>query len=112
MDPLPASKGGLDSLTAGLSKEVATDGIRVNKVRPGLMASDFGPWTPDGRTERLRPGVPMRRAGDPDEIAAAIVAATRQGAYVTGAILDVGRPLIRDVGFCALLTSAESTSPW
>ncbi len=86
-----ASKAGLDTLTAGLSKEVAGEGIRVNTVRPGLMTSDFGPWAPEGRTERLRAGVPMGRGGEPREIAAAIVwLASDAASYVTGAFLDVG----------------------
>ena len=58
-----ASKGGLETLTAGLSKEVAREGIRVNNVRPGLIAGDFGPWAPAGRVERMQDSVPMGRAG-------------------------------------------------
>jgi NAD(P)-dependent dehydrogenase (short-subunit alcohol dehydrogenase family) len=86
-----ASKGGLDTLTLGLSKEVASEGIRVNTVRPGLMATDFGPWAPEGRTERLKNGVPMARGGEPHEIAAAIVwLASDAASYVNGAFLDVG----------------------
>jgi NAD(P)-dependent dehydrogenase (short-subunit alcohol dehydrogenase family) len=86
-----ASKGGLDSLTLGLSKEVAGEGIRVNTVRPGLITTDFGPWAPEGRTERLKAGVPMGRGGEPHEIAAAILwLASDQASYVTGAFLDVG----------------------
>jgi NAD(P)-dependent dehydrogenase (short-subunit alcohol dehydrogenase family) len=85
-----ASKGGIDTLTAGLSKEVAADGIRVNGVRPGLMEHDFGPWAPDGRTARLRPAIPMQRGGEAHEVAAAIVwLASDAASYVTGAVLDV-----------------------
>jgi NAD(P)-dependent dehydrogenase (short-subunit alcohol dehydrogenase family) len=86
-----ASKGGLDTLTLGLSKEVASEGIRVNTVRPGLMETDFGPWAPEGRTARLRSGVPMGRGGEPHEIAAAIVwLASDAASYVNGTFLDVG----------------------
>lgn len=86
-----ASKAGLDALTTGLSKEAAGEGIRVNTVRPGLVSTDFGPWAPQGRTERLRPAIPLGRAGEPDEMAAAIVwLASDDAAYVTGAFLDVG----------------------
>lgn len=86
-----ASKAGLDTLTTGLSKEVGGEGIRVNTVRPGLMASDFKPWAPEGRNERLQPGVPMGRSGEPEEIAAAIVwLASGEASFVTGAFLDVG----------------------
>jgi NAD(P)-dependent dehydrogenase (short-subunit alcohol dehydrogenase family) len=85
-----ASKGGLETLTAGLSKEVAADGIRVNTVRPGLIAGDFGPWGPSGRVERMAAGVPMQRPGDPDEIAEAIVwLASDAASYITGTALDV-----------------------
>lgn len=86
-----ASKAGLDTLTTGLSKEVAADGIRVNTVRPGLMEGDFGPWAPPGRTERLKAAVPLGRGAEPAEIAAAIVWLSSDAAsYVTGAFLDVG----------------------
>jgi NAD(P)-dependent dehydrogenase (short-subunit alcohol dehydrogenase family) len=86
-----ASKAGLDTLTIGLSKEVAGEGIRVNTVRPGLMTTDFGPWSPPGRTERLKSGVPLGRGGEPHEIAAAIVwLAGDDASYVTGAFIDVG----------------------
>jgi NAD(P)-dependent dehydrogenase (short-subunit alcohol dehydrogenase family) len=85
-----ASKGGLETLTAGLSKEVAREGIRVNNVRPGLIAGDFGPWGPTGRADRMREAVPMGRAGEPDEIAKAIVwLAGDEASYVTGATIDV-----------------------
>ena len=85
-----ASKGALETLTAGLSKEVAREGIRVNNVRPGLIAGDFGPWGPSGRVERMQDGVPMGRAGTTDEIAAAIVwLASDAASYVTGATIDV-----------------------
>jgi NAD(P)-dependent dehydrogenase (short-subunit alcohol dehydrogenase family) len=85
-----ASKAGLETLTAGLSKEVAREGIRVNNVRPGLIAGEFGPWAPSGRVERMREGVPMGRAAEPDEIASAIVwLASDEASYVTGATIDV-----------------------
>jgi NAD(P)-dependent dehydrogenase (short-subunit alcohol dehydrogenase family) len=85
-----ASKGGLETLTAGLSKEVAREGIRVNNVRPGLIAGDFGPWGPAGRVERMQDIVPMGRAGTFDEIANAIVwLASDEASYVTGATIDV-----------------------
>jgi NAD(P)-dependent dehydrogenase (short-subunit alcohol dehydrogenase family) len=85
-----ASKGGLETLTAGLSKEVAREGIRVNNVRPGLIAGEFGPWAPSGRVERMQDGIPMGRAGTTEEIATAIVwLASDEASYVTGATIDV-----------------------
>jgi NAD(P)-dependent dehydrogenase (short-subunit alcohol dehydrogenase family) len=85
-----SSKAGLETLTAGLSKEVAREGIRVNNVRPGLIAGEFGPWAPVGRVERMRDSVPMGRAAEPDEIARAILwLASDEASYVTGATIDV-----------------------
>ncbi|WCS26175.1 SDR family oxidoreductase [Methylobacterium sp. NMS14P] len=87
-----ASKGAIDSLTIGLSREVAADGIRVNAVAPGIIATDIhaSGGEPD-RVERLGPGVPMKRAGTAEEVAAPIVwLLSEEAAYTTGAILDVG----------------------
>ena len=58
-----ASKGAVDSITIGLSKELAGDGIRVNAVSPGIILTDIHP---PGRVERVAPTVPLQRAGTPD----------------------------------------------
>ncbi len=85
-----ASKGAIDTLTAGLAKEFAGRGVRVNCVRVGLVAGGFGPWAPEGRVERMSSGIPMLRAGEPVEVAAAILwLASPEAAYVTGTFLDV-----------------------
>jgi NAD(P)-dependent dehydrogenase (short-subunit alcohol dehydrogenase family) len=85
-----ASKGAVDTMTVGLAREVATRGIRVNCVRPGLVEGGFGPWAPGERVEGLRPLIPMQRAGSPDEVAAAVLwLASPEASYVTGALLDV-----------------------
>ena len=86
-----ASKGALDTLTVGLSQEVAAEGIRVNAVRPGLIDTDIHAATgmPD-RVERAEKQIPMKRAGTPEEVAATIVwLASPAASYVSGAILDV-----------------------
>ncbi len=85
-----ASKGAVDSLTVGLAKELATVGVRVNGVRPGLIESDFHDQAPPGRIARLAPTVPMQRAASPDEVAGAVLfLAGPDAGYVTGAFIDV-----------------------
>jgi NAD(P)-dependent dehydrogenase (short-subunit alcohol dehydrogenase family) len=86
-----ASKGAIDSLTIGLAREVAGEGIRVNAVAPGIIATEIhaSGGEPD-RVERLGPGVPMGRAGTAEEVAAPIAwLLSEEAAYTTGAILDV-----------------------
>lgn len=86
-----ASKGAIDAMTLGLAKEVASEGIRVNAVRPGLIITDIhaSSGQPD-RVERLQHNVPMARGGTAEEVAEAIVWLMSDGAsYVTGALLDV-----------------------
>ena len=86
-----ASKGAIDTLTKGLSVELAPQHIRVNGVRPGLIETDIhaSGGEPD-RAKTLGATAPMGRAGTPDEIAEAVVWLMSDAAsYVTGAILDV-----------------------
>lgn len=87
-----AAKAGVDTLTVGLAKEVATDGIRVNSVRAGLADTGFHALAGEpGRVERMAPTIPMGRAGAPEEFAAAVVwLLSDEASYVTGATLDVG----------------------
>ena len=85
-----ASKGALDTMTVGLSKELAPYGVRVNGVRPGLIESDFHDHAPEGRVERLRPTIPMLRSATTDEVAPAVLwLASPAAGYVTGAFIDV-----------------------
>ena len=86
-----ASKGAVDTMTIGLSKELAADGIRVNCVRPGFVNTGIhaGAGEPN-RIERLRDGIPMKRGGEPEEVARAILwLLSDEASYSTGAILDV-----------------------
>jgi NAD(P)-dependent dehydrogenase (short-subunit alcohol dehydrogenase family) len=86
-----ASKGAIDTMTLGLAREVAGEGIRVNAVRPGFVNTDLHANAGDPqRLERLRGGIPMKRGGDPDEVARAILwLASDEASYSTGALLDV-----------------------
>ena len=86
-----ASKGAVDTLTIGLAKEVAGEGIRVNGVRPGIIYTDIhASGGEPGRVARLESSVPMQRGGQPQEVADAILYLLGPGAtYVTGSILDV-----------------------
>ena len=85
-----ASKGALDTMTVGLARELASVGVRVNAVRPGLIESDFHDHAPAGRVERLAPTVPMQRSGSTDEVARAVLwLASAEASYVTGSMLDV-----------------------
>jgi len=82
-----ASKGAIDSLTIGLAREVAGEGIRVNAVAPGPIATDM--HRPGRLEEGIRKSL-MGRAGTPEEVAAAILfLASDKSAFTTGAILDV-----------------------
>jgi len=82
-----ASKGAIDSMTVGLSKELAADGIRVNAVAPGLIATDIHP---PGRLDRLAPMMPIARAGTAEEVAPAIMfLLSDASSYTTGTILRV-----------------------
>jgi NAD(P)-dependent dehydrogenase (short-subunit alcohol dehydrogenase family) len=85
------AKGAVDSLTIGLAKEMGQEGVRVNAVRPGLIDTDIhaSGGQPD-RAERLGGTTPMGRAGQPEEVAEAIVWFLSDAAsYSTGAFLDV-----------------------
>jgi len=87
-----AAKGAIDSFTVGLAREVATEGIRVNAVAPGLVDTEIHAASGDaGRLQRLMGTIPMGRAGQPHEIAQGIVwLLSPAAAYVTGAILEMG----------------------
>lgn len=86
-----ATKGAIDTLTIGLAKEVAEEGIRVNAVRPGFIYTELHAkgGEPD-RVDRVKALVPMRRGGQPEEVAAAILwLLCSEASYITGTIVDV-----------------------
>ncbi|HEY0382772.1 MAG TPA: SDR family oxidoreductase [Candidatus Elarobacter sp.] len=86
-----ASKAAADTLTRGLAKEVAREGIRVNAVAPGLIDTEI--HARGGRPERvarITPTIPMERIGTADEVAATVLwLLSPQASYVTGTIVDV-----------------------
>lgn len=86
-----ASKGALDAMTIGLSKEVAGEGIRVNAVRPAFIRTDIHVSGGEpGRVERIAPTLPMRRGGQPREVAEAIAWLLSDAAsYTTGTFIEM-----------------------
>jgi NAD(P)-dependent dehydrogenase (short-subunit alcohol dehydrogenase family) len=86
-----ASKGAIDTLTLGLAKEVAAEGIRVNGVRPGIIDTEIhASGGEPHRAQLLGPQVPMQRPGTAEEVAQAIVwLIGPQSSYSTGTLLDV-----------------------
>ena len=86
-----ASKGAIDTMTLGLAKEVAQEGIRVNAVRPGLIDTDIhGSGGEPDRVRLLEHEIPIQRGGRPEEVATAIVwLCSPEASYVTGALVDV-----------------------
>jgi len=86
-----AAKGAVDVFTLGLAREVATEGVRVNAVRPGIIDTEIhaSGGQPD-RAQRLAPQIPMQRPGTAQEIANAIVwLLSDEASYATGSILDL-----------------------
>ncbi len=86
-----ATKGAIDTMTLGLAREVAQEGIRVNAVRPGLIATEIhASGGEPHRGERLRHLIPMERMGRPEEVARTIAwLCSAEASYVTGAVIDV-----------------------
>jgi NAD(P)-dependent dehydrogenase (short-subunit alcohol dehydrogenase family) len=86
-----ASKGAVDTLTIGLSQEVAAEGIRVNAVRPAFIYTDIhASGGEPGRVDRIKNSIPMRRGGHPEEVASAILwLLSEDASYVTGTFIEL-----------------------
>lgn len=89
--PYGAAKGGIDVLTIGLGKEAASDGIRVNGLRPGLIDTEMQDDTGiQNRVSRLASAIPIGRGGTADEVAeAALWLLSDKASYVTGCLINV-----------------------
>ena len=85
-----ATKAAIDTMTIGLGRELADEGVRVNAVRPGVVRTEIhASGGEPGRAERVAGGVPMRRPGEPHEVAATILwLASDAASYVTAATVD------------------------
>lgn len=86
-----ASKGAVDTLTLGLAKELAPEGIRVNTVRPGFIYTDIhADGGEPGRVDRIKSTLPMQRGGKPEEVAEAILwLLSEKASYTTGSFLEL-----------------------
>tara|TARA_B100000745_G_scaffold164215_1_gene107447 strand:- start:4342 stop:4710 length:369 start_codon:yes stop_codon:yes gene_type:complete len=86
-----ATKGAVDTLTTGLAKEVANQGIRVNAIRPGLIDTEMHQHAGDAdRANKLSNAIPMGRVGTAEDVANAVWwLLSDEASYVTGAMLDV-----------------------
>jgi NAD(P)-dependent dehydrogenase (short-subunit alcohol dehydrogenase family) len=89
--PYATSKGAIDVMTKGLGRELASDGVRVNAVRPGMTISDMTRHLEDpDHKAAIEATIPMKRIAEADEVAAAILwLLSDEASFVTGAILDV-----------------------
>lgn len=85
-----AAKAGMHGLTMSLAQETATKGITVNTLSPGYIATDMIMKIPEKIRESIREGIPVKRFGEPEEIARAVCfLADRDSGFITGANLDI-----------------------
>lgn len=83
-----STKGAIDTFTIGLAKEVAEQNIRVNAIRPGFI--ETGLHSIPNRLEQVKSSIPMKRVGQPSEIAKAVCwLLSKEASYTTGALLDI-----------------------
>ncbi len=86
----PASKFAVNGLTVSLARELGPKGIRVNAVAPGITETDMMKSVPKEVIEPMINQIPLRRLGQPEDIANAFVfLASDEAAYITGVVLSV-----------------------
>lgn len=93
-----AAKGGVSTLTRGMAKSLVGDNILVNAVAPGRIDTPLHDvFTPDEKREQAAQGIPLRREGTPEEVAAAVVFLTsREASYLLGEVIEVNGGLLMD----------------
>ena len=86
-----ATKGAIDTMTVGLARELAEEGVRVNAVRPGIIYTEIhAAGGEPGRVDRVKSNIPMKRGGMPEEVAQAILwLLSPESSYCTGTFIDV-----------------------
>ena len=85
-----ASKAGLIGLTKSLAQEMGSRGITVNAVAPGFVQTDMTGVLSDEMKEKLLANIPLKRMGEPNDVAAAVrFLASEEAGYITGHVLDV-----------------------
>ena len=86
----PTSKWAINGLTKSLARELGPDGIRVNAVAPGVTRTDMVAALPKEMVDRISAPIPLRRMGEPEEVANAFLfLASDMASYITGAVLSV-----------------------
>ncbi|MGV3278466.1 3-oxoacyl-ACP reductase FabG [Rickettsiales bacterium LUAb2] len=90
-----ASKGGLNALTKTLAREYASRTITVNSISPGFIATKMTDVLTEAQKESLLSGVPLKRMGTPEEVAAAVIyLASEEAGYITGHNLNINGGMI------------------
>ncbi|MDT7697579.1 MAG: acetoacetyl-CoA reductase [Pseudonocardiales bacterium] len=85
-----AAKSGLFGLTMSLAQEAATKGVTINCVAPGYIETDMVAGVPDKVLDKIISGIPMRRLGQPDEVARVVeFLADPDSAYITGQVYSI-----------------------
>jgi 3-oxoacyl-[acyl-carrier protein] reductase len=84
------SKGAIDTFSKSLARELAPQGINVNVVSPHAIETDMSREWPEEKRRQIVEAIPMKRLGQPQEVAEAVVFLASEGAnFITGHVLHV-----------------------